>query len=380
MYDFDLFVIGAGSGGVAGSRRAASYGARVGICEEWTVGGTCVNRGCIPKKLYVYASHFRDDVEDAASYGWARIDPSFDWSKLVAAKRQELSRLRGIYERLLADAGVRFLEGRGVLEGTHAVRVADQQYTAENIVIATGARPHLPDIPGIEHAISSDDAFDLPELPRRIAIVGGGYIAVEFAGIFHGLGSEIIQLYRRDLFLRGFDDDVRRALAEEMRRKGIDLRFNSNVTAIEKRGERVCATTTDGDVLEVDQVMFATGRLPNSSGFGLPEAGVEVNAKGAIAVDGVVAHEGPEHLRDRRRDRSREPDAGRDPRGAGARRDALRRKSHAAGPREGPERRLQPAADRHRGAQRGAGARALRRGRRLPHTIPTAETDAHRAG
>ena len=285
MVDFDLFVIGAGSGGVAGSRLAASYGARVAICEEWTVGGTCVNRGCIPKKLYVYASHFRDDVEDAAGYGWSVAAPSFDWSRLVAAKSDELARLQGVYDRLLADAGVRYIQGRGVLESAHEVRVGDARYTAEKLVVATGARPYLPDIPGIEHAISSDEAFDLAELPRRIAIVGGGYIAVEFAGIFHGLGVETIQLYRRDLFLRGFDDDVRTALAEEMRLRGTDLRFNSNVTAIEKRGGGLCATTTDGQLLEVDQVMFATGRLPNSRGLELARAGVKVDAKGAISVD-----------------------------------------------------------------------------------------------
>ena len=285
MYDFDLFVIGAGSGGLAGGRLAASYGARVAICEEWTVGGTCVNRGCIPKKLYVYASHFRDDLEDAAGYGWSLADPSFDWSRLVAAKSDELTRLQGVYDRLLADAGVRYIQGRGVLESAHEVRVGDARYTAENLVIATGARPYLPDIPGIEHAICSDDAFDLAELPRRIAIVGGGYVAVELAGIFHGLGVETIQLYRRDLFLRGFDDDVRTALAEEMRRRGIDLRFNSNVTAIEKRGEGLCATTSGGELLEVDQVMFATGRLPNSHGLELARVGVKVDEKGAISVD-----------------------------------------------------------------------------------------------
>ena len=285
MYDFDLFVIGAGSGGVAGSRRAASHGARVAICEEWTVGGTCVNRGCIPKKLYVYASHFRDDAEDAAGYGWSVAEPSFDWSRLVAAKSQELLRLQGVYDRLLAESGVRSIAGRGVLESAHEVRVGDARYTTETLVIATGARPYLPDIPGIEHAISSDDAFDLAELPRRIAIVGGGYIAAEFAGIFHGLGVETIQLYRGELFLRGFDDDVRSALAVEMRRRGIDLRFNSNVVAIEKRGDRLRATTTDGERLEVDQVMFATGRLPNSRGLGLEPVGVKVDEKGAISVD-----------------------------------------------------------------------------------------------
>jgi glutathione reductase (NADPH) len=289
MYDYDLFVIGAGSGGVAAARRAGSYGARVGICEEWTVGGTCVNRGCIPKKLYVYASHFRDEVEDAGGYGWSVTAPSFDWPRLVAAKRRELARLNGIYDRLLADSGVRYLVGRGRLEDPHTVRVGSERVTAEHVVIATGARPWLPDIPGSEHAISSDDAFDLPELPRRVVIVGGGYIAVEFAGIFNGLGVETTVCYRGDLLLRGFDQDVRRALCEELPRKGIDLRLNTNLTAIESRGGLAAggfaATTTGGDVLEADTVLFATGRLPNSGGLGLEAAGVELNAKGAVVVD-----------------------------------------------------------------------------------------------
>jgi glutathione reductase (NADPH) len=262
----------------------------VAICEEWTVGGTCVNRGCIPKKLYVYASHFLEEVEDAAGYGWSVAPPSFDWPRLVAAKRRELVRLNGIYDRLLADSGVRYVAGRGVLEDPHTVRVGSERFTAEHVVIATGARPWLPDIPGIEHAISSDDAFDLPELPRRIVLVEGGYIAVEFAGIFNGLGVDTTVCYRGDMVLRGFDVDVRKALCEELPRKGIDLRLNTNLTAIEPRADGLAAgglavTTTAGDVLEVDTVMFATGRLPNSGGLGLEQAGVELNEKGAVVVD-----------------------------------------------------------------------------------------------
>ena len=285
QYDYDLFTIGAGSGGVAGSRRAGGYGARVGICEELRVGGTCVLRGCVPKKLLVYGAHFAEEFEDAAAYGWQVGDVSHDWSKLIAAKDRELDRLHGIYLRMLAAGNVDVLDGRGRLVDAHTVEVGDRRITAERIMIAVGGWPSLPEIPGIEHAITSNEALDLKERPQRIAIIGGGYIAVEFAGIFNALGSQVVQLYRGEQILRGFDDDVRQFLAKEIVKKGIDLRTRLNVTRIEKSGDELILDLTDGGTLTVDQVLFATGRAPNTKDLGLEAAGVETRANGAIIVD-----------------------------------------------------------------------------------------------
>jgi glutathione reductase (NADPH) len=286
QYDFDLFTIGAGSGGVASSRRAGSYGARVAICEDDRVGGTCVLRGCVPKKLLVYGAHFSADFEDAAGYGWSVPEPSFDWKKLQAAKDKELDRLNGVYKRLLRDSGVQLMEGRGQVVDAHTVEVAGKRYTAAHILVATGSRPFMPEVPGIEHAITSDGALSLPELPRRVAIVGGGYIAVEFAGIFNALGSEVMLLIRGDTVLRGFDNDVRSILTQEMRKKGINLRSETFVRDIEKRADGTLSLlTTMGDTLEVDAVLYATGRMPNTRGLGLAEAGVELNQRGAVKVD-----------------------------------------------------------------------------------------------
>ncbi len=284
-YDFDLFIIGAGSGGVRAARRAGAHGKRVGLAEESRVGGTCVNRGCIPKKLYVYASHFAEEAEDARGFGWTVPDASFDWPKLVGAKKTELSRLNGIYDRMLEEAGVSYIEGRAVLAGPHGVEVAGRRLSAETILINTGARPTRPEIPGAEHAITSDDAFDLAAFPRRIAIVGGGYIAVEFAGIFNGLGAAATLFYRGEMILRGFDDDVRTTLCEEMGKKGIDVRLETNLVGIEKKSDGLHATTTNGDVMVFDQILMATGRIPNTDGLGLGEAGVELAPDGAIVVD-----------------------------------------------------------------------------------------------
>src|ERR1700758_645977 len=208
-YDFDLFTIGAGSGGVAGSRRAGSYGARVAICEESRVGGTCVMRGCVPKKLLVYGAQFSDAFADAVGFGWTVPPPSFDWPSLISAKNKELDRLEQIYRTMLKNSNVELIEGRGIVTDPHTVEIDGRTYTADKIMIATGGHPPGSDIPGIEHVISSNEALDLPELPRRIVIVGGGYIAVEFAGIFRGFGSEVIELIRRPELLYGFDDDVR---------------------------------------------------------------------------------------------------------------------------------------------------------------------------
>lgn len=285
MADFDLFVIGAGSGGVACARRAGAFGARVGICEDSRVGGTCVNRGCIPKKLYVYASHFGEEFADAAGYGWSVDAPRFEWGALVAAKEKELKRLNGVYMRLLEGSGVRYFATRGRLLDANAVEVGGETVTADTVVIATGAWPALPEIPGIEHAITSNEAFDLPELPRRIVIVGGGYVACEFAGIFNGLGTETVLLYRGEKILRGFDDDLRTLLMEEMQAKGVDLRVEDNVEKIERKGRRLRAHTTRGEALEADRVMFATGRVPNTHGIGLVEAGIELARNGAVVVD-----------------------------------------------------------------------------------------------
>lgn len=284
--DYDLFVIGAGSGGLRASRLSASFGARVAVAEERYLGGTCVNVGCIPKKLLVYASHLSEEIEDAISgYGWTVGPRSFDWSTLIANKDREIRRLNGIFERMLDEAGVDRFDGRATLVDANTVAINGRQVTADTILVATGGWPSVPAIPGIEHAITSNEAFTLKDLPRRVIVVGGGYIAVEFAGIFHGLGAETIQLYRGPLFLRGFDDDVRTHLAEQMRGKGIDLRFDLNVSAIEKTPSGLRAVLTDGSSLEADQIMFATGRVPNTTDVGLAAAGVEVADGGAIPVD-----------------------------------------------------------------------------------------------
>jgi glutathione reductase (NADPH) len=284
-YDFDLFTLGAGSGGVAGSRRAASYGARVGIAEAVRVGGTCVLRGCVPKKLLVYAAHFADDFADAAGFGWTVPEPSFDWPTLIERKNRELDRLNGIYLKLLADAGVRLFDGRARLRDAHTVEIGDRRVTAERIMIATGGRPVLPPVPGIEHAITSNEALDLPSLPRRITIVGGGYIAVEFAGIFQALGVEVTLVLRGDAILRGFDEDVRDSLTTELRGRGIAIRPRTDVMHIERTGSGLVLTDRHGANSVTDVLMYATGREPNSSGLGLEQVGVTLGDKGAVAVD-----------------------------------------------------------------------------------------------
>ena len=284
-FDYDLFAIGAGSGGVRACRVSASLGARVAVAEESDLGGTCVNLGCIPKKLFVYACHFRDDFEDAAGFGWSLGDRSFDWPTLVANKDREITRLNEVYRKLLADAGVDVIEGRARVQDSNTLEVGGRTITAANILIATGSEPSLPDVPGVEFAMTSDQAFHLSELPRRAIVVGGGYIAVEFAGIFHGLGVATTQLYRGSLFLRGFDDDVRTFLASEMRGRGVDLRFEINVASIEKVSGGLRASLEDGSVLETDAILYATGRAPRTRGFGLEEAGVALDEQGAVSVD-----------------------------------------------------------------------------------------------
>ncbi len=287
-FDTDLFVIGGGSGGVRAARIAAGYGARVMLAEEYRVGGTCVIRGCVPKKLLVYASRFFHEFEDAAGYGWTVPTPSFDWAKLIANKDKEIARLEAAYTANLTRANVTVVKSRAVLEDAHTVRLlADgRRVRAKHILIATGAAPGMgTGIAGIEHVISSNEAFHLTELPKRILIQGGGYIAVEFACIFAGLGSEVTLVYRGENILRGFDDDVRAHLRAEMERRGIRVICKRIVEAVEQVDHGLCVELSDHDDIIVDKVMFATGRRPNISGLGLEAAGVRVNDKGAIAVD-----------------------------------------------------------------------------------------------
>ncbi|MCK9993822.1 MAG: glutathione reductase (NADPH) [Alphaproteobacteria bacterium] len=286
-YDYDLFVIGGGSGGVRAGRMAAGRGVKTGIAEEFRYGGTCVIRGCVPKKLFVYASHFSEDFEDAAGFGWHVGERRFDWATLIANKDTEIARLSALYERGLKNAGADILHTRAGLRDAHTIHLSadNRTVTADKILIATGGWPSLPEIPGIEHAITSNEAFHLPQLPRRVLVAGGGYIAVEFAGIFHGLGVETTLAYRGAEILRGFDTDIRAMLRREMVKKGVDVRVNCNPARIEKRGAALIVTLEDGGVIETDSVLYATGRKPNIAGLGLDAAGVAVNAQGAIAVD-----------------------------------------------------------------------------------------------
>lgn len=283
--DYDLFVIGAGSGGVRAARMAAGFGARVAIAEDRYMGGTCVNVGCVPKKLYVYASEFGKAFEDARGFGWDSGKPSFDWSTLRDNKKVEISRLNAIYRKLLSGANADIIDGRARLVDAHTVAVGDQQYTAGKILIATGGWPHIPAIPGSELAISSNEVFDLDYFPERLVIVGGGYIAVEFAGIFNGLGAQVTQLYRGPLFLRGFDPDIRAHAAREIAKTGVDLRFEVNVESISRGRDGLELQLTDGSQLTADAVLYATGRLPHLDGLGLENVNVELTEFGTIAVD-----------------------------------------------------------------------------------------------
>jgi glutathione reductase (NADPH) len=285
-FDYDLITIGAGSGGVRASRLAAGYGGRVAAVEESRVGGTCVMRGCVPKKLLVYGANFANHFEDAAGFGWTVGEVSHDWGALVNAKDKELDRLEGIYHRMFRDAGVTTIDGHGVLADAHTVEVAGKSYSAEKILVGVGGRPFVPDIPGCEHAITSNEALDLKELPKHIVIVGGGYIALEFAGIFNALGARVDVLIRSGSILRGFDHDVCDALTEELEKKGIAIHRDCTVQSIEKKDRNQFSVMVDcGEEMIVDQVMYATGRSPNTKGIGLEESGVVTNDKGAVIVD-----------------------------------------------------------------------------------------------
>ncbi|MCW8916253.1 MAG: glutathione-disulfide reductase [Magnetovibrio sp.] len=284
-FDYDLITIGAGSGGVRASRMASQTGARVAVVEESRVGGTCVMRGCVPKKLLVYASQFAHGFSDAKGFGWSVGETKLDWPQLIATKNAELDRLEGIYGRILRENNVDHLDGRGVVKDAHTVEVNGKTYTTEKILIATGGWPHLPDIPGIEHAITSNEALDLEEFPERIVIVGGGYIAVEFAGLFNSMGADVTIIIRAGNILRGFDEDIRDTLAQEMEKAGITINRECVVRSIEKEGDGYSVRMHGTETISCDQVFYATGRAPNTKGLGLEEAGVELTPKGAVVVD-----------------------------------------------------------------------------------------------
>jgi glutathione reductase (NADPH) len=287
-FDYDLFTIGAGSGGVRASRMAGQFGARVAIAERYRIGGTCVIRGCIPKKLLSYAAHYAEDLEDAHGFGWTIEDAWFSWSALIANKDREIARLSGVYADALSKAGVAVIEGTARLVDPHTVAIGERHVTAQNVLVATGGSPTKPAIPGIEHAITSNEAFELPALPRRVLIVGGGYVAVEFAGILNGLGAEVTLSYRGAQILRGFDDDVRRHLHDEMEKKGVRVLVDSTVWRIASRADGALEASLTGvpsGTLECDAVMFATGRTPNTARLGLVELGVELDGAGGVVVD-----------------------------------------------------------------------------------------------
>ncbi len=284
-YDYDLFVIGAGSGGVRAARLAAGFGARVAVAEDRYMGGTCVNVGCVPKKLYVYAAEFGKSFKDARNFGWNTETPAFNWATLRDNKKAEISRLNSIYDNLLAEAHVDVIKGHARIVDAHTVAVGERHYAAGKILIATGGWPHIPKFHGSELAISSNEVFDLEQFPERLAIVGGGYIAVEFAGIFNGLGARVTQLYRGPLFLRGFDVDIRAHAAQEIGKTGVDLRFEVNVQSITQSTSGLQVLLTDGSRIEVDAVLYATGRKANLEGLGLENVNVKIGDAGTIDVD-----------------------------------------------------------------------------------------------
>ncbi|MEJ6021024.1 glutathione-disulfide reductase [Ramlibacter sp. PS4R-6] len=288
-FDCDLLVIGAGSGGVRAARMAAQRGARVVVVEAAQLGGTCVNVGCIPKKLYSYAAHYAEDFRDAAGFGWNAGQPQFDWAKLRANRAREIARLNGVYAQLLAGAGAKLVNGWARLTGAHGVQVTtaqgDEHVTARHILVATGGRPSVPEFPGREHVVTSDGMFDIDPFPKRLMVVGGGYIACEFASIFNGLAARVTQLYRGEQVLRGFDDDVRAHVAQEMRKHGVELHTGADVARIDKGAAGLAVSLVDGRRVEVDAVLYATGRVPNVAGLGLGGAGVSQGVNDAIVVD-----------------------------------------------------------------------------------------------
>jgi glutathione reductase (NADPH) len=290
MTQFDLFTIGAGSGGVRASRMSSGFGAKVAVAEARYLGGTCVNVGCVPKKLMVYASHFREEMHDAAGFGWTFQEGQFDWSTFIARKDAEIKRLNGVYDRILTSAGVTIFDGYATILDRNTVEVKGpsgeiNRYTAKNILIATGGKPERPTIPGAEHCLVSDDIFHLKEMPKRILVVGGGYIAIEFAGIFRGLGAEVSLVHRGPQFLKGFDDELRGFLAKEVQKKGLRLLFSEALSRVEKENGQLRVYLQSGETVETDAVLYAIGRKPNVAGLGLERVGVQCNERGAVLVD-----------------------------------------------------------------------------------------------
>ncbi|WP_321339358.1 glutathione-disulfide reductase [uncultured Cohaesibacter sp.] len=287
-FDYDLFVIGAGSGGVRAARMAATYGAKVAVAEEYRVGGTCVIRGCVPKKLMVYASKFAHEFEDAAGFGWTVGETSFDWKTLIERKDAEITRLNGLYIKNLERHNVEVIQSRAEVQAPHRIWLAGEErhVTAKYILVATGGRPNMPmDLPGVENLITSNEVFNLEKMPERVVVVGAGYIALEFAGIFNGLGAETTVLYRGEEILRGFDDDVRETLHEEMENRGVRILTHDNLASVERHDEGLTVTTTSGRTLQADQVLCAIGRSPYTTGLGLETVGVELTKNGAVKVD-----------------------------------------------------------------------------------------------
>ena len=284
-FDFDLFVIGGGSGGVRAARMAAQRGARVGLAEVAEMGGTCVNLGCIPKKLYSYAAHFAESFEESHGFGWVGEAPALNWDTLKTNRAREISRLNGIYLQLLKSSGVHILNGWAMLVDAHTVEVGGERHSAKNILVATGGKPSIPEFPGSEHVISSNEMFDLSPFPKRLLVVGGGYIACEFASIFNGLGAQVTQLYRGHQVLRGFDEEVRSFIAGEMAKSGVTLHLNTDVSAIERTEGGLQVRLLDGSHLTVDSVLYATGRVPLVEGLGLDAAGVRQGKAGAVEVN-----------------------------------------------------------------------------------------------
>jgi glutathione reductase (NADPH) len=286
-FDFDLFVIGAGSGGVRAARMSASKGVRVAVADDKALGGTCVNVGCVPKKLYTYASHYGHDFHDAAGFGWELEQPKFNWPTLVANKKTEISRLNGIYGNMLENSGVEILQGFAHITGPNEVSVNGKTYTAKHILVATGGKPFVPHMDWAEHVITSDQVFDLEEFPQRLFVVGAGYIALEFACIFKGMGAKVDVTYRGDSVLRSFDEDVRQFMDQELAKQGIDIHYNSNIENITKTDTGLLVQLDNGYEHEVDQVLMAIGREPRLTNVGLDKVGVEQNANGTIKVNDV---------------------------------------------------------------------------------------------
>jgi glutathione reductase (NADPH) len=284
-FDFDLFVVGGGSAGVRAARMAGQRGARVALAEAGAMGGTCVNVGCIPKKLYSYAAGYANSFKEAQGYGWSAGEPVFDWERLKAQRAREIGRLNGVYTELLVKAGVHLISGWAVLVDAHTVAVGGRHYTARAILVATGGQPSVPQIPGAEHVISSDAIFDLTPFPRRLLVVGGGYIACEFASIFQGMGAQVTQLYRGRQVLRGFDEEVRDFIAVQMREHGVALRLQADVAAISRQAQGLQVQLLDGSMVEADAVLYATGRVPKVLGLGLEALGLAQRRDGAIVVN-----------------------------------------------------------------------------------------------